>query len=102
MASRFLLSFILIISIVSSEILNESIIKNLIIPTGNFTQFRISGLGIGDEALEDELARVTIEMTFNSSLDYTSTSIKQKKSFDLMVFSDYLDYICYVEAVNLL
>ena len=120
--------YIFIVVIVKSEIINESIIKNLIIPSGNFTQFRISGFGIGDEGLDDDLARVTIEMKFNSTFepywsgwfDHQLNDIKvdealsknlhkeklkttqRLKSFDLMVFSNNEDYICYIEAVNLL
>ena len=35
---------------------------------GNYTQFRISGSGYGDDSLEDDLARVLIDLDIKSDI----------------------------------
>ena len=34
---------------------------------GNYTQFRVSGFGMGDDSLEDDLARVHLTMNFQAT-----------------------------------
>ena len=43
---------------VEAKITNESKINNLIVPYNHYSQFRISGSGLGDEAIDDDLALV--------------------------------------------
>lgn len=70
---------------------------------GNYTQFRISGSGYGDDSLEDDLARVLIDLDIKSDILRKGKSLmKQKWTFDLMVFRNQSDYLCYIEAVSLM
>ena len=43
-----------------------------------------------------------MEISFKSDMDENMQNIRNKKNFDLMVFSSSKDYLCYVEAVHIL
>ena len=69
---------------------------------GTYTQFRLSGFGYGDESLENEISQVKAFVNFTSNLKEEFDDKKKRFNFDLFVFSDTDDYLCYVEAVHLL
>ena len=79
-------------------------VDNLQVTMGNYTQFRISGSGYGDDALEDDLARILVDLDIKSDILRKSKKsiLKQKYTFDLMIFKDQRDYLCYIEAVSLM
>jgi hypothetical protein len=62
----------------------------------------LSGFGYGDESLENGISQVKMEMTFNTDLARALNENKKKHTFDLMVFDNTEDYLCYVEAVHML
>ena len=99
-----ILSAILVI-VGQATIINRSTIDNLQVTMGNYTQFRISGSGFGDDALEDDLARVLIDLDIKSDIlrkKKGKSLMNQKWTFDLMIFRDQMDYLCYIEAVSLM
>lgn len=98
-----LLALICLYDIVKSEIINHSTMENLSVDQGNYTQFRISGFGYGDDQLEDDLAQVRLELSFYTNpTNKIRPSLNNNKIFDIFVFSKKSDYLCYIEAVNLL
>lgn len=87
---------------VEAKITNVSSVKNLIVPYNHYSQFRISGSGLGDEAIDDDLAVVELSLKIQSDVMKNLKGFKSQWTFDIMVFSNNLDYECYIEAVNLL
>ena len=70
---------------------------------GNYTQFRISGSGYGDDALEGDLARVKLAIDILGDVAANRASpFDTKWTFDYMVFTKTSDYLCYIEAVALM
>ena len=74
MVAILILSAILVI-VGQATIINRSTIDNLQVTMGNYTQFRISGSGFGDDALEDDLARVLVDLDIKSDILRKSKSI---------------------------
>ena len=62
----------------------------------------MSGFGYGDESLENEISQVKAFVNFTSNVARSMEESKKRFNFDLFVFSDTEDYLCYVEAVHLL
>lgn len=62
----------------------------------------MSGFGYGDESLENGISQVKLDIQFNTDLARALNENKRKHTFDLLVFDDVADYLCYVEAVHLL
>ena len=54
--NNFLLIATSLLLIVNAEIINNSAIRNMIIPRGNYTQIRVSGFGFGDDSLENQIS----------------------------------------------
>jgi hypothetical protein len=57
---------------------------------------------LGDEAVDDDLVNVNLNMRIESDIMKNTKGFKSKWKFDLMVFNNNFDYECYIEAVNLL
>mmetsp|Transcript_17700 Transcript_17700/g.29938 ORF Transcript_17700/g.29938 Transcript_17700/m.29938 type:complete len:261 (-) Transcript_17700:333-1115(-) len=74
----------------------------MVVPRGNYTQIRVSGFGYGDESLENDISQVEMSLGFASDMEKNLDRKKKILSFDLMVFENTDDYLCYVEAVHLL
>ena len=62
----------------------------------------MSGFGYGDESLENGISQVKMDIQFETDLARALNENKKKHTFDLMVFDNTEDYLCYVEAVHLL
>lgn len=62
----------------------------------------MSGFGYGDESLENDISMVEMELGFASDMTQNLDEKKRILKFDLMVFDNTDDYLCYVEAVHLL
>ena len=103
MIALFLLT---ILNICQCSIVNQSTLNNIQVPMGNYTQFRISGFGMGDDALEDDLAKVSVLMNFEGTKanqpNSKSNQYGRKISFDILVFDKNKDYLCYIEAIALM
>ena len=99
----FIVAMICLFTFISAEIVNHSVMENLNVDQGNYTQFRISGFGYGDDQLEDDLAQVRLELSFfTNPTNKIRPALNNNKIFDIFVFSKKSDYLCYIEAVNLL
>lgn len=62
----------------NAEIINESTVRNLVIPHGNYTQVRLSGFGYGDESLDSDISKVEMKATFAVDLTANTNGIKGK------------------------
>ena len=87
---------------VEAAIINKSKVNNVVVPYNHYSQLRISGSGLGDEAIDDGLALVQLTLRIQSDVMKNLKGFKSSWSFDVMVFSSNFDYECYIEAVNLL
>lgn len=74
----------------------------MIIPRGNYTQVRLAGYGYGDETLEDDISKVDMNVHIGIDMDKTLEKRNKQVTFDLIIFRNVDDYLCYVEAVHLL
>jgi hypothetical protein len=72
------------------------------VPRGNYTQIRYSGFGYGDDSLENDISQVAVDFSFATDLSKNMDNMKSGITFDLMIFTNTEDYLCYVEAVHLL
>ena len=63
---------------------------------------RISGFGYGDDALEQGISQVKLSLNIASDIAQNMKDLRNKISFDVMVFTREEDYLCYVQAVALL
>ena len=91
------------LSFCTCEIINWSTVDNLAIPMGNYTQFRVAGYGYGDDTLEDDLAKVKITLDIVGDVAANKISpFNTKWTFDVMLFTNTRDYLCYIEAVALM
>lgn len=63
---------------------------------------RIAGFGYGDDSLENNIAQVQVGIKFSSDVEKNAKKMQSGITFDLLVFKDEKDYLCYVEAVELL
>lgn len=62
---------------------------------------RVSGSGFGDDSIESDISKVEFSFSIKSHLE-NKKEIRTKVSFDLIIFSNEKDYLCYVEAVHML
>ena len=101
--NKYLLVLFISIELCYCEIINRSVIDNLSIPMGNYTQFRLSGFGYGDDTLEDDLARVKLSLDILGDVAANKIApFNTKWTFDVMIFTNHHDYLCYIEAVSLM
>lgn len=63
---------------------------------------RIAGFGYGDDSLENDIAQVQVGIKFSSDVEKNAKKLQSGLTFDLIIFKDEKDYLCYVEAVELL
>lgn len=90
---------------VRAEINNEGIVRHLTIPRGEYLQFRLSGFGYGDEAIEDDIAKVTMNVNISVAQEVPdhlrdSAVADYQQLIDIFVFEHSDDYICYVQKVH--
>ena len=80
--SKSILRLVVIISLfllatTQARITNKSSVKNLVLPYNTYSQFRISGSGLGDEAIDDDLANVKLSIKITKS-----DALKNINNFD--------------------
>lgn len=63
---------------------------------------RVSGFGYGDDSLENEISQVSTDFGFSSDVEQNLQSFRSVITFDLLLFDNTEDYLCYVEAVHML
>ncbi|CDW74802.1 UNKNOWN [Stylonychia lemnae] len=93
------------ITLTKAELVHNSKTNSLKVLKDSYTQFRAVGQGFRDDALQEDLTQVQIDVKIKSqSQDLTSQNKGSipKQPFDLFVFTSTTDYECYIRGITML